>query len=196
MTSTHQPNKSDASKSSDWRQELNKSVRQSINFFSDQNNLTKEEQSNIKGWVVAGPNKDNIRQFNLIAKQIGLKEENGELSNEGYGINELQLKGYKAGQRKDFARLSKVAEKLDLALWQEVEQINVSNGAINQNEITEGAFDPDLTDAVGADDINGDGISDPLFHLLASDPANGNARGMTDELTCECGRNRAPKPFQ
>ena len=189
MTFTHQPNKSDTSKSSDWRQGLNQSVRQSINFFSDQNNLTKEEQSNIKGWVVAGPNKDNIRQFNLIAKQIGLKEENGELSNEGYGINELQLKGYKAGQRKDFARLSKIAEKLDLALWQEVEQINESNGAINQNEITEGAFDPNLTDAVQADDINGDGISDPLFQLLASDPANGsygvNAVGAWDQASGE-----------
>ena len=65
----------------------------------------------------------------------------------------------------------------------------MGHGAINQNEITEGAFDPDLTDAVQADDINGDGIADPLFQLLASDPASGsygvNAVGAWNQVSGE-----------
>ena len=179
-----------ASKTNDWRDGLNKSVRQSIDFFSDQNNLTKDQKSDVKGWVVAGVNEKNLLQFNHYAQQIGLKAEKRALSNQGYGIDELQLKGYRAGSRQDFARLSKIAKKLDLTLWQEVDEINVGHGAINQNEITEGAFDPDLmTDAVQADDINGDGIADPLFQLLASDPANGsygvNAVGAWDQASGE-----------
>ena len=59
-----QINKTSASKTGDWRQDLNKSVRQSIDFYSDQSNLTKEQQSDIKGWVVAGVDEKNLLQFN------------------------------------------------------------------------------------------------------------------------------------
>lgn len=188
MKTTHGLTESTTSKTFNWRRELNKSVRQSIDFFSDQDNLTKEQQSKVTGWIVAGPDKEKIHQFNLIAQQLGLKEENRALSNEGYGIDELMLKGYNAGSKEDFAKLSKIAKELDVALWQELEQINVSYGAINQDEITEGAFDPDLTDVDDqADDINGDGIADPLFQLLASEPANGsygvNAVGAWDQVS-------------
>lgn len=176
-----------ASKTGDWRQELNKSIRQSIDFFSDQSNLTKDQESDVKGWVVAGVDEKNLLQFNHYAQKIGLKAEKTVLSNQGYGLDELQLKGYKAGSRKDFARLSKIAKELDLALWQEVDDIKVGHGAINQNEITEGAFDPDLMNGDQADDINGDGIADPLFQLLASDPANGsygvNAVGAWNQVS-------------
>ncbi|WP_186570888.1 S8 family serine peptidase [Synechococcus sp. PROS-U-1] len=186
---TKQLKTSTASKAGNWRDELHKSVRQSIEFFSDQNNLTKEEQSNIQGWVVAGPDEKSLLQFNRYAKKLGLKAEKTALSNEGYGIDELQLKGYQAGSKQDYTKLSKIAKKLDLAFWHEVEQIHVSYGAINQNEITEGAFDPDLRDGDQADDINGDGIADPLFQLLASDPANGsygvNAVGAWDQVSGE-----------
>ena len=190
MKTTHGLTESTTSKTFNWRRELNKSVRQSIDFFSDQDNLTKEQQSKVTGWIVAGPDKEKIHQFNLIAQQLGLKEENRALSNEGYGIDELMLKGYNAGSKEDFAKLSKIAKELDVALWQELEQINVSYGAINQDEITEGAFDPDLTDVDDqADDINGDGIADPLFQLLASEPANGsygvNAVGAWNQVSGE-----------
>ena len=186
---TKQLKTSTASKAGNWRDELHKSVRQSIEFFSDQNNLTKEEQSNIQGWVVAGPDEKNLLQFNRYTRRIGLKAEKTPLSNEGYGLDRLQLRGYQAGSKEDYAKLSKIAKKLDLALWQELEQIEVGHGAINQSDITEGGFDPDLTDATQADDINGDGIADPLFQLLASDPANGsygiNAVGAWDHVSGE-----------
>ncbi len=163
-----------APKTSGWRDDLNKPVRQSIEFFSEQSNLTKEQQSQIKGWVVAGTNKESLSQFNHFAQELGLKAEKTVLSNQGYGIDDLQLKGFQPGSEDVYEKLSKIAKELDLALWQEVEQIHVTYGSINQNEITEGAFDQDLTDGDQADDINGDGIADPLFQLLASDPANGS----------------------
>ena len=166
--------KKTASATNDWRDDLNKSVRQSIEYFSDPGNLTKEQQSQIEGWVVAGPNKESLIQFNHFAQELGLKAEKTPLSNQGYGLDELQLKGFHPGSSEDYEKLSKIAKELDLALWQEVDEIKVGHGAINQNEITEGAFDPDLTDGDQADDINGDGIADPLFQLLASDPANGS----------------------
>lgn len=176
-----------APKTSGWRDDLNKPVRQSIEFFSEQSNLTKEQQSQIKGWVVAGTNKESLSQFNHFAQELGLKAEKTVLSNQGYGIDDLQLKGFQPGSEDVYEKLSKIAKELDLALWQEVDDIKVGHGAINQNEITEGAFDPDLTDAVQADDINGDGIADPLFQLLASDPANGsygvNAVGAWNQVS-------------
>ena len=180
--------KKTASTTNDWRDDLNKSVRQSIEYFSDPGNLTKEQQSQIEGWVVAGPNKESLIQFNHYAQELGLKTEKTPLSNQGYGLDELQLKGFHPGSSEDYEKLSKIAKELDLALWQEVAQIHVSYGSINQNEITEGAFDPNLKDGDQADDINGDGIADPLFQLLASNPATGygiNAVGAWDRVSGE-----------
>ena len=121
-----------APKTSGWRDDLNKPVRQSIEFFSEQSNLTKEQQSQIKGWVVAGTNKESLSQFNHFAQELGLKAEKTVLSNQGYGIDDLQLKGFQPGSEDVYEKLSKIAKELDLALWQEVDDIKVGHGAINQ----------------------------------------------------------------
>ena len=153
----------------DWRDALSNKIRQSIDYFSNPNNLSKEESSQVLSWVVAGTSKKGLEKFNTLAQKLNLKTDNNELSSEGFGVDGLNLNDISPGSRSDFKRLSRYAKKLDLELWQEVEQKVEHMGEIDPLTITEGTLDLDLTDANTATDINGDGIPDPQFHLLASD---------------------------
>ena len=173
----------------DWRDGLSKNIRQSIEHFSNPNNLSKEESSQVTSWVVAGTSEKNLEKFNAIAKKFKLKTGDNELNGEGFGIDGLKLNDISPGSSRDFKRLRRFAKKLDLELWQEVKQEDITNGSIDPLTITEGVFDLDLNDAVTATDVNGDGIPDPQFHLLASDTANAsfgvNAVGAWSKATGE-----------
>ncbi len=173
----------------DWRDGLSNNIRNSIEHFSNPKNLSKEESNQVTSWVVAGTSEKNLKKFNAIANKFNLKTGNNELSSEGFGIDDLKLNGISPGSRRDFKRLRRFAKKLDLELWQEVKQEDITNGSIDPLTITEGVFDLDLNDAVTATDVNGDGIPDPQFHLLASDTANAsfgvNAVGAWSQTTGE-----------
>ena len=156
----------------DWRDSLSNKLRQSIEHFSNPNNLSKEESSQVLRWVVAGTSEKNLQKFNAIAKKLNLRSGEGELNSEGFGVDGLKLNDFSPGSSSAFKNLSRYAKKLDLELWQEVKQGDITNGAIDPLTITEGTFDLDLNDEVTATDVNGDGIADPLFHLLPSDAVN------------------------
>ena len=155
-----------------WQDQLSQPIQQSIKFFSDPKNIGHQNGEKPVGWVVAGTSEKNINAFRQQATRLGVKIQQTELNNEGFGIEDLELQSYQPGSTSQFLRLKASAQKLGLELWQEVKQEDVSNGAINPNTITEGTFDLNINDAAPATDVNGDGIPDPHFHLLASDAAN------------------------
>ena len=173
----------------DWRDGLSNNIRQSIEYFSNPNNLSKEESSQVTSWVIAGTSEKNLDKFNAIAKKFNLKTGENELNGEGFGINDLKLNDISPGSSRAFKRLRRFAKKLDLELWQEVKHEIGETGAINTATITEGTFDANLNDADTATDVNGDGTPDPLWHLLPSDEANAqygvNATGAWNNVSGE-----------
>lgn len=156
----------------DWRDSLSNKLRQSIEHFSNPNNLSKEESSQVLRWVVAGTSEKNLQKFNAIARKLNLRSGEGELNSEGFGVDGLKLNDFSPGSSSAFKNLSRYAKKLDLELWQEVKQEIINTGAIDPLTVTEATFDLDLNDEVTVTDVNGDGIADPQFHLLPSDAAN------------------------
>ncbi len=155
-----------------WQDQLSQPIQQSIKFFSDPKNITHQNGEKPLSWVVAGISDKKIDAFRQQATRLGVKIQQKGLNNEGFGIEDLELQSYQPGSTSQFLRLKASAQKLGLELWQEIRQEDVSNGAINPNTITEGTFDLNINDAAPATDVNGDGIADPMFHLLASDAAN------------------------
>ena len=155
-----------------WQDQLSQPIQQSIKFYSDPKNLSKQETQSVERWVVAGDSDETIRRFQKIANRSGIQSDGAKLNTEGFGIEDLELQSYQPGSTSQFLNLKASAQKLGLELWQEIRQEDVSNGAINPNTITEGTFDLNINDAAPATDVNGDGIADPLFHLLPSDAAN------------------------
>merc|ERR1712196_611308 len=114
---------------------------QSIDFFAEPNNLTKTETAKVNHWLVAGISEKNIDRFQQIARKVGISLDEESLSNKGYGIDNLKLASFQPGSRSKFKQLQRIANQLDLELWQEVEQVNEQYGVVNQNLISEGAFD-------------------------------------------------------
>ncbi|ABM76823.1 S8 family serine peptidase [Prochlorococcus marinus] len=172
-----------------WQDELSKPMQQSIAFFSNPENLTNKDSSDVFRWVIAGPTQKNLSAFKQQAARVGIKIQEENLSNAGFGIDELQLIAFEPGSLSDFQRLQTAAKELNLELWQEVVQTHSGDGPIDTAAITEGTFDLNLNDNNTATDVNGDGTPDPLFHLLASNDANGsygvNAVGAWSQVSGE-----------
>ncbi|MAR06027.1 MAG: hypothetical protein CL862_02850 [Cyanobium sp. NAT70] len=172
-----------------WQDQLSQPIQQSIDFFSDPRNLSKQEVGSVSRWVVAGVSQENIEQFQKIATRTGIKNDGTKLNTEGFGIDGLELTSLRPGSASAFHQLKQHANKLGLEFWQEVKQEITTMGEIDPLTITEGTFDLNLGDEATATDVNGDGIPDPMFHLLASDAANAsygvNAVGGWSEASGE-----------
>ena len=57
----------------DWRDSLSQSIQQSINFFSDPSNLSKQESESITRWVVAGVSEKIFNNFKKLQTVLVLK---------------------------------------------------------------------------------------------------------------------------
>ena len=155
-----------------WLEQLSRPVLQSINYYSEPINIGKAQRKDVHSWIAAGISEDNLDKFSSFASKKGVISHKSQPSPEGFGMKELQLMSFKPSSKKTFKKLRNRAERLGLELWQEVKHEDISNGSINPNTITEGTFDLNINDVEPATDVNGDGIADPMFHLLASDVEN------------------------
>ena len=122
----------------DWRDSLSQPIQQSINFFSDPSNLSKQELGSVTRWVVAGVSEKNIQRFQRIASRSKVKNDGTKLSTEGFGVEGLELASLQPGSASTFHQLKRYANKLGLELWQEVKQAVGETGSINTATITEG----------------------------------------------------------
>ena len=172
-----------------WQDQLDKSVLQSINFHSNPSNLNKQESESVSSWVIAGVSKEGLNQFQKLANKFGIFSDGVDHNTEGFGIEELQVVSFKPSSPSTFIQLQKLAEKLGLELWQEVELDIGGTGPVDTGTIQEGTFVENLDDADTAIDVNGDGTTDPLWHLLPSDSANAqyglNAIGAWNSVSGE-----------
>ena len=96
----------------DWRNSLSQPIQQSINFFSDPSNLSKQETESVTRWVVAGVSEKNIQRFQKIANRSGIKNDGTRLNTEGFGIEGLELTSLQPGSASTFHRLKRHANKL------------------------------------------------------------------------------------
>ena len=178
-----------ASEDQRWLEQLSRPVLQSIKYYSDPTNIGKAQREDVHSWIAAGISEVKLSKFSSIASKIGVISHKHQPSPEGFGIEELHLVSFKPSSKKKFKKLRKRAGRLGLEMWQEINVEIGATGPINTGTIQEGTFVENLNDADTATDVNGDGTTDPLWHLLPSDSANAqygvNATGAWNSVSGE-----------
>ncbi|MDB4651075.1 S8 family serine peptidase [Synechococcus sp. AH-551-E05] len=135
IKSINQKSKNKGERQTNWFENLDNDLANSIEYFSNTKNFNKQQRREANQWVAASTG--STKQAKKLINQTKLKRLSHKLDAEGFDTPNLNLHAIKPSSDIKFQRLQKKINKIGGALWREYETISEPQGTIDARTIND-----------------------------------------------------------
>lgn len=124
-----------ASRKVNWLENLDNDLLNSIEYFSNTENFSKQQLRKSNQWVAA--TSGNPKRAQKLIKKSNMSLLSHELNAEGFDTPNLTLYAIKPGKERKFRGLQREFNKIGGSLWREFQVISESQGTIDASTIND-----------------------------------------------------------